>query len=245
MKRSILSLIVSTAMAVMSHGALTSQLGILDLDANGGINPATGAAWQAGDTYRLVFVSEGTIAASSTDIATYNAFVQAEAASSTTYTNLGTVTWTAIASTATVNAQVNTGTASGSSESVMLINGTTIVANNYGDMWDGAVDNRINRTQNNISRQGNFPNTPIWGSWTAVWSGTNGSGATSSALGTSTVRHGLMQDSLNMWITRSTSGDNTILLPMYGMSEVLTVIPEPSSLCLAGLGGLLLLRRRR
>ena len=38
---------------VSAGGELTSELGILDLTANGGINPATGAAWASGDTYRL------------------------------------------------------------------------------------------------------------------------------------------------------------------------------------------------
>jgi len=40
-----------------ANAALTSQLGILDLTANGGINPATGFAWEAGDTYRFIFAT--------------------------------------------------------------------------------------------------------------------------------------------------------------------------------------------
>ena len=37
---------------------LACELGVLNLvEANGGINPATGNPWAAGDTYRLAFVS--------------------------------------------------------------------------------------------------------------------------------------------------------------------------------------------
>ena len=64
--------------AASANAALTSQLGILDLTANGGINPATGVDWEAGDTYRLAFVTSGTILGTSTSIATYNAFVNKE-----------------------------------------------------------------------------------------------------------------------------------------------------------------------
>jgi hypothetical protein len=38
---------------------LGCQLGVLDLDANGGINPNTGNPWQAGDRYRLAFFTNG------------------------------------------------------------------------------------------------------------------------------------------------------------------------------------------
>lgn len=57
-------------------GQLKCEIGLLDLAANGGINPATGSPWQAGDQYRFVFVSSATRDATSTNIADYNAFVQ-------------------------------------------------------------------------------------------------------------------------------------------------------------------------
>lgn len=217
--------------------------------ANGGINPATGAAWQSGDTYRLAFVTSGTTTAASTDIATYNTFVQNAAAGSTAYGNLGSVTWKALASTATTNVKDNTGTASGVGESIFLLNGTTsasaVFADNYADLWDGnAQQGRLRYTENGDLRQGNYPNTASWGSWTAVWTGSNGSGTTSSALGTANPRHGLVNAEQQFWMTRSTTA-NTSEFPMYALSEVLTVVPEPSTLGLIGLSGLLLLRRRR
>ncbi|MBW2255762.1 MAG: hypothetical protein JRI25_14335, partial [Deltaproteobacteria bacterium] len=73
---------------------LEGELGILDpLNANGGINPATAVAWEAGDTYRLVFVTSTRTTAESRDIAYYNAFVQDAADDA----DLGG-TWKAIAS---------------------------------------------------------------------------------------------------------------------------------------------------
>ena len=39
----------------LPDGDLVSELGILDLAANGGINPATAAAWAVGDGYRIGF----------------------------------------------------------------------------------------------------------------------------------------------------------------------------------------------
>jgi hypothetical protein len=249
-KFSCLSLLALFAVSVNvpSRAELISQLGVLDLEANGGINPATGAAWAVGDKYRLAFVTEATTLASSTDIATYNSFVQSEAAASTAYTDLGTVSWNAIASTSSVNALVNTGTNpdSSSSVAVFLMDGSTIFASNNADIWDVTATKWLNRTQNNISRQGNLPNTSIWGSWTAVWTGTGGNGTASNPLGNGTsVRLGLMAAEPKFWMSRSTNDGTTVSLPMYAMSEELVIVPEPASLILVSAGSLLLIAYRR
>jgi hypothetical protein len=55
------------------------QYGILDLTANGGINPNTGNPWQVGDRYRLAFHTAGTIPATSNDPAVYDDFATAQA----------------------------------------------------------------------------------------------------------------------------------------------------------------------
>jgi hypothetical protein len=67
---------------------------------------------------RFVFVSSATRDATSTDIADYNAFVQNLANASTL--KLGGATWKVLASTETVNAKVNTSTASGTGEAIFL-----------------------------------------------------------------------------------------------------------------------------
>jgi hypothetical protein len=121
--------------------SIEGQLGVWKPWANGGINPATGNPWQVGDTYRLAFVTTTTGNATSTDIATYNAFVQAAAASSTAFPDLGSATWKVLGSTATVAARDNTGTnptTDGAGVAVILMDGSTIFATNNTDLWDGS-----------------------------------------------------------------------------------------------------------
>lgn len=80
---------------------LAGQLGVLDLTANDGINPATDAARAEGDSYRPVFVTSATTEATSSDTTTYNdnAFVQRVAASGATYPKLGNGLWKIVGST--------------------------------------------------------------------------------------------------------------------------------------------------
>lgn len=79
MKHYLLTASIPLVMAAASNAALVSQFGILDLNANGGINPNTGNPWQAGDTYRLAFYTDGGIDAQSDDPAVYDAFATAQA----------------------------------------------------------------------------------------------------------------------------------------------------------------------
>ncbi len=65
--------------ALSSNAALVAQYGILDLTANGGINPNTGVAWADGDQYRLAFHTDQTIAATSNLASTYDDFATAQA----------------------------------------------------------------------------------------------------------------------------------------------------------------------
>jgi hypothetical protein len=121
-----------------SGGPLAGQLGILDLTANGGINPATGNPWALGDTYRLIFVTRGTTVATSTDISTYNAFVQSEANASTAFPTLGSVSWSVVGSTAAVAARDNTATnpaVNGTGVPILLMDGTTLMATDYANLW--------------------------------------------------------------------------------------------------------------
>lgn len=62
-----------------ASGQLAGQYGILDLTANGGINPNTGNPWQEGDQYRLAFHTAEGITAESDDPAVYDAFATAQA----------------------------------------------------------------------------------------------------------------------------------------------------------------------
>ncbi len=82
MKKTAQTIIAATASLVAcgaSNAALVSQFGILDLTANGGINPNTGVAWADGDQYRLAFHTDETITATSNNPADYDNFATAQA----------------------------------------------------------------------------------------------------------------------------------------------------------------------
>ena len=82
MKKTAKTIITAAASLVAcgaSNAALVSQFGILDLNANGGINPNTGAAWADGDQYRLAFYTNNGTPATSNDPAYYDSFATAQA----------------------------------------------------------------------------------------------------------------------------------------------------------------------
>ena len=245
----IVALMFSTTSA-NAAGVLAGQLGILDL---AGINPATGVAWAKDDTYRLVFVTTTKIDATSSDIAVYNTHVQNEANGSSL--GLGAVSWTAIASTGTIDARDNTNTNPGTDgvgEAILLLNGTQIVANNYADLWDGltnaqAIDLDEEATTPPVGGL-EFPGNG-WANWSPTWTGTKGDGTAQNALGNGgNVNLGLASGAASaaQWVARS-NGAETLPQLVYGISEVLVVdIPTPAALP-PGLAliGLAAARRRR
>ena len=243
--------------APLAQSALVGQLGILDLTANGGINPATNEAWKYGDTYRLVFITSTSVnsADSAMDsITAWNAAVQsiANAAnnSGTTGPDLSTVTWNIVGSSADVDARDNTSTNPNvnSGYGIFAMNGSTVIANNFDMLWDSVVrDERPEWTENGDHMSGVSEAVP----WS--FTGTSGNGTADGSLylkdtsGGGNIRQGRNQDD-HHWINASITGANwsdSGALSVYGMSETLTVIPEPSTALLIGLGGLALLRRRR
>ncbi len=184
-----------------------------------------------GDQYRLVFVTSTTTTATSTDINTYNTFVNDLAITAGLDTIAGTVegttTWTAIGSTATVDAIDNTST-TGTGVPIYLLNDTQI-ATSYTDLWDGTIAASID-----ITEEGNFNGT------NRLWAGTEGNGtANSNPLGSATPRQGnpTREDVADWWIDRINDQSNTFSHEMYAISGVLTVIPEPSTILLFCMGG--------
>lgn len=195
-----------------------------------------------GDTFRFLFVTGATTQATSSDIATYNAFVQGDAAGAT-YNGV-TVTWKAIGSTATVDARDNVG-GFGTSVRVYLPGGT-LVANdlttNAGGLWSAALFAAPNQLIDGTTSTGN------------TWTGSNPSGVASSlplgaGAGSST------------WADRSSSNNAWLMINpfastnsygMYGLSAELTVsaVPEIDPAGMAGVlalvtGALGIAERRR
>jgi len=208
---------------------LTTDFGILDLTENGGINPATGDLWQGGDTYRFIFASSTGMVATSTNIADYNAFVQTLADASPK--NIGAAqgaTWKAIASTATMAANVNTATDSGTGESIWLVNGTTLVADDYADLYGS----QTHSSAINKSETGGSPYDG--GDYTSVWTGSDGAGniKANDELGDDdgTSHTGLWGATSGAhWIDRF-SVDQTRIKGLYGLSMPLTVYGSPAAI---------------
>jgi len=108
---------------------------------------------EPGDKYHLAFVSTLVTPAISADIATYNSVAQDAANSAGMGASEG-VTWTAIASTALVNARENAPI--GAETPIYNMIGQR-VADGFADMWDGQIDATLARDQ-----FGNPSNVDAW-----------------------------------------------------------------------------------
>lgn len=193
-----------------------------------------------GDEYRLVFVTSTFRNATSSNIADYNAFVTAAANAQTELAALGT-TWTAIASTATVNAIDNTSTSIGIGGIPIYLTNDTRLVDNYADLWDGTLDTPLNVFEDGTTNAGS----------TVVWTGTSISGtATANPLGSSSGTIGNSASTANIWKNDTTLGD-IFSRRLYAISDVLTVEaaavsePAPIGLLVLGLVGLTIMRRKR
>jgi len=229
--------------APLAHAAGTGQLGILDTS---GTNPNTGLEWAIGDNYRFAFVGSVDRDAQSTVIADYNTWAQDLANASSLNIGGGQgVTWNIIGSTSSVDARDNTSTnpnADGTGESIFLLDGLTSIATDYADLWDGAISNALNLDENGNSKDPKFGFTGTFTDGTRV-SDHNNRGSLGSDDGKGVSQSG---SKVSEWIYRAqTSAGADTALPMYSMSETLTVVPETSSALLIGFAGLALLRRRR
>ena len=185
-----------------------------------------------GEEYRLAFVTSGSIAATSSNIADYNSFVQSAADAVPELLSLGAI-WKAIASTSTVAARDNTETNPNVSSGVpiYLLNDTRLVDDNA-DLWDGSIDELFD-----VSELGCTCPEDI----ALVWTGSTEVGILSKfgTLGTSHPVFGVSFESDSRWIAFASSiGFPMTMLQLYGVSSVLTVVPEPSSFLLLGLAGI-------
>ena len=200
-----------------------------------GLNP--------GDMYHLAFLTDGTRDATAVSIGIYNTFVQDEAAlnSNLTGTDQG-VQWFVIGSTHSDDARDNAVV----SAPVYLLDGITKVADGFADIWDGTIDNPIHIDQYGTSVSNPDP----------VFAGSQADGTEYfPVVGTSNVQRFLGSTSNvqlgdpaatnSDWIFDPGISSNGDLRSFYALSELLTVVPEPTAGSLIAFGMLAVLWRRR
>ena len=132
-----------TPQASISTGAPVGQ----SVAANWALIPkdsSNNALVSAGGKFRLLFVTSGTTTATSTKIATYNAFVQTAAGRNTNLASFKTQ-FRAVISTSATNARDNTAT-TGTGVPIYWVQGAK-VADNYADFYDGSWDSTAGKTE--------------------------------------------------------------------------------------------------
>ncbi len=211
--------ILSLAGGRVESASTRGQLGILTPETLAANNPATGVPWKPGDTYRFVFFTSEQTQAVEADISYYNTFVQ-NLANATTVYDIGLddgVTWKVIGSTSGVDARDNTSTNPNLDDgcSIFLLDGSTLVAKDNHDLWDGEIQHIIDRTE-----QGE---TFTWWPWTGTT--LDGTASGGRVLG-STGEVGQGNSSVTTeWIWRVWTMDpNTYQHNVYALSDPLEII---------------------
>jgi len=193
------------------------------------------AGLSRGDTYHLVFVTNGTFAATNSLLSWYDTQVDT-AGDTMTGSPYGDVAWSCIGS--VIGTDANSHTDPGTSP-VYRLDGLQ-VATNAADLWDGAIANPISEdeTGNPVVAAG-------------VWTGSNWTGAQAlnRTLGEALVGRGNSSATDTNWAYVAGGDENNANMNhLYAMSEELTVVvPEPSTVVLSimGLAAAAGLRRRR
>jgi hypothetical protein len=173
-----------------------------------------------GESYQLAFVTSVGTHATSSDINFYNALVQAAADAAGVG---GGTTWSAIASTAAVDANANAPV----STKVFNLHGE-LLATGYSDYWDGthAVGAGIDYNEYGIGK-----NTNVW-----TGSHTDGTRAGNNVLGQPTAVWGESTFSSGGWINHGTQS-TAVSYSLYALSQPLTApVPEPHSWAMLLLG---------
>jgi hypothetical protein len=188
-----------------------------------------------GDPYRLIFITGGLIEPTSSNLQDYNDFVAAEAALPNSLVRGLNTGWSAIVSSEFTSARTNTNTdptpEGPNGVPLFLVDGQTRIADNYDDLWDGAIDAPVELTQ--------FGTEPVGGIFppNLAWTGTRADGTSyltfddPLTMGTSSVVGGFGSQTNEYWVSGALigiGGDDGGHL--YAVSGVLTAVPEPVSL---------------
>jgi hypothetical protein len=231
--------------------------------AAGSINAATisvgdsliPAGLVAGDTFHLVFGTDKDLSSAS-DINAFNTYANniANNLSGNTGSIVATIgaTWTVIGSGVTdqtaynaaetidkANFLIDAKDNSPISATVYLIGGEK-VADDFADMWDGSVDTAIDLQEDGTTAASGVIHTG---------SNSDGTISLSRSFGVTTtddgrINRGLLPNTNTSWIAESSETDRSSR-SIYVISEAITVVPEPTTTALLGLGGLALILRRR
>ena len=173
-----------------------------------------------GDEYRLAFVTSAGPTGCPRLLSPTTRFVTAVANTQAALASLGT-TWKAIGSTATVDARDNTGTnpfVDGVGVPIFLLNDTLLANDNF-DLWDGDILVPFEINETGAAVQLSF-----------VWTGTTSSGVASTSLGSS--EPGPTFGSTGLTGTQWVGSGNLFSVlaePVYAVSDVLVVVPEPGT----------------
>ena len=177
------------------------------------------AGLQPGDPYRIMFVTDSSRNATSSNIEDYNQFVTADAVAVPALAALNT-TWYAVAS-AEGSALWNTSTGLGGGVPIYRPDGVRL-ANNYDHLW-GTSNGAPLLAAPNITASGAVaPSSTVW-TGSSSWGGNIGSGLGSSGPFAGTGNCTATSSSW-IWGTSEFQSQNR---PLYGMSDILTApFPE-------------------
>ena len=206
--------LVLPLVAPLNGQELSGQLGILDLTANEGLNPATGNPWQMGDSYHLIFITDATTEATETDIAFYNDFVQGQADAA----GYGEADWFVMGSTAVTNAIDNVAITG----PIINIADQGVIALDSQDFWDF-----------NFSATPSRPTT-LGGDRRNIHSGTLGGGLSHSGneLGAADGNLRIAWTGWENWAQAWRAESNTDLKPLAAISQELMIVGSQISLAL-------------
>jgi hypothetical protein len=192
------------------------------------------AALDVGDKYRVLFTTSTTRDATSSNIADYNSFVSANAIDGTITKSLG-LTWTALASTAATNAQVNTGIFNDDRSNTVTMFNTNgdIVALSGIELWGGSLSNPLG-----YDSSGGYIEV-------GVFTGTrfNGEGGPGVTMGRGGVIFGDSTRVDGGWVSVQPISPRSEIA-LYGVSNEILVggangpvdVPEPGTVILLSLG---------